>query len=76
MFSLMAPDCRAAWPSAIRNDPETTLVEPGVLTKRLRDRFGTVTDPFGHVWSVATHTEDLTPEQIAERGREAMAAMG
>jgi PhnB protein len=39
------------------------------------DRFGSVTDPFGHVWSVATHKEDLTPEQIAERGAAAMAAM-
>jgi len=40
------------------------------------DRFGTVTDPFGHVWSIATHVEDLTPEEIAERGKAAMAAMG
>lgn len=40
------------------------------------DRFGTVTDPFGHTWSMATHKEDLTPEEIAERGKEAMASMG
>jgi PhnB protein len=40
------------------------------------DRFGTVTDPFGHVWSLATHKEDLTPEEIAERGKAAMAEMG
>jgi PhnB protein len=39
------------------------------------DRFGTITDPFGHVWSIATHVEDLTPEEIAERAKEAMAAM-
>jgi PhnB protein len=39
------------------------------------DRFGTVTDPFGHLWSIATHVEDLTPEEIAERGKAAMAAM-
>ena len=39
------------------------------------DRFGTVTDPYGHVWSIATHIEDLTPEEIAERGQAAMAAM-
>ena len=39
------------------------------------DRFGTVADPFGHGWSIATHVEDLTPEQIAERGQAAMAAM-
>jgi PhnB protein len=39
------------------------------------DRFGTVSDPFGHVWSIATHVEDLTPDEIAERGKAAMAAM-
>jgi PhnB protein len=39
------------------------------------DRFGTVSDPFGHVWSIATHVEDLTPDEIAERGKAALAAM-
>jgi PhnB protein len=39
------------------------------------DRFGTVTDPFGHVWSMATHVEDVPPEEIEERGKAAMAAM-
>jgi PhnB protein len=39
------------------------------------DRFGTVMDPYGHSWSVATHVEDLTPEEIAERGQQAMAEM-
>jgi PhnB protein len=39
------------------------------------DRFGSVTDPFGHQWSIATHVEDLSPEEIEERGKAAMAAM-
>jgi PhnB protein len=39
------------------------------------DRFGSVKDPFGHSWSVATHVEDLSPEEIAERAKEAMASM-
>jgi PhnB protein len=39
------------------------------------DRFGSVVDPFGHQWSIATHVEDLTPEEIAERAKSAMAAM-
>jgi PhnB protein len=38
------------------------------------DRFGSVTDPFGHHWSLATHTEDLSEAEIAERGQAAMAA--
>lgn len=40
------------------------------------DRFGGIADPFGHVWQIATHIEDLTPEQIADRGKEAMASLG
>jgi len=40
------------------------------------DRFGSVTDPFGHVWSLATHKEDLTEEEMAERTKAAMAEMG
>jgi PhnB protein len=40
------------------------------------DRYGSITDPFGHVWSIATHIEDLTPEEMAERAKEAMAAAG
>lgn len=39
------------------------------------DRFGSITDPFGHNWSIATHIEDLTPEEIEERGKAAMAAI-
>jgi PhnB protein len=39
------------------------------------DRFGKVTDPFGHEWQLATHTEDVSPEQMAERVKEAMSGM-
>ena len=38
------------------------------------DRFGKVTDPFGHDWSIATHVEDVSPEEMARRGQEAMAS--
>ncbi|MGH6646359.1 VOC family protein [Aquabacterium sp.] len=36
------------------------------------DRYGQVEDPFGHKWSLATHTRDLTPEDI----KAGMAKMG
>jgi PhnB protein len=36
------------------------------------DRYGIVTDPFGHMWSIATHKEDLTGEEIMERMKKAM----
>jgi PhnB protein len=31
------------------------------------DRSGIFTDPFGHVWNVATHVEDLSPEEMEKR---------
>lgn len=31
------------------------------------DRSGTLTDPFGHIWIVATHKEDVTPEELKQR---------
>lgn len=34
------------------------------------DRSGTLKDPFGHVWFVATHKEDLTESQIRQRAME------
>ena len=39
------------------------------------DRLGHVTDPFGHVWLIATRVEDLTPEEVEARGREVFANM-
>jgi PhnB protein len=31
------------------------------------DRMGSLTDPFGYKWSIATHVEDVPPEQLQER---------
>jgi PhnB protein len=44
----------------------------GTEVKPLQDQFygdrsGTLTDPFGHVWTVATHKEDVTPEEMDKR---------
>jgi len=39
------------------------------------DRYGQVVDPFGHRWSIATHKEDLSPEEIQKRGIIAMEQM-
>ena len=39
------------------------------------DRYGMVQDPFGHQWAIATRVENLTPEEMERRGREAMAQM-
>ncbi len=53
------------------------LAAGGVEFKPLQDQFygdrsGTLTDPFGHLWTVATHKEDVSPEEMDRR----MAAAG
>jgi PhnB protein len=39
------------------------------------DRYGAVEDPFGHMWAIATHTRDLSPEQMAAGAKAAFANM-
>jgi PhnB protein len=40
------------------------------------DRSGTFTDPFGHVWTLATHKEDVPPEEMNRRFEEHMKQQG
>jgi len=59
---------------------EQAVNEGAIVTMALEDmfwgdRFGTVTDPYGHSWSFATHIEDVPPEEMEERSKQAMAAM-
>lgn len=42
------------------------LLEP-VKDQFYGDRSGKLADPFGHVWNVATHKEDVSPEEIKKR---------
>jgi PhnB protein len=37
------------------------------------DRMGTLEDPFGHIWSLGTHKEDVSPEEMDRRMAEMMA---
>ena len=40
------------------------------------DRYGKVTDPYGHEWGMATHRLDMTPEEMEAGQKEFMAKMG
>jgi uncharacterized glyoxalase superfamily protein PhnB len=39
------------------------------------DRYGQLVDPFGHMWSVAKHLEDLSPDEIKKRAMKVYAEM-
>jgi len=40
------------------------------------DRYASVADPFGHQWGIATHKEDVPPEEMERRAAEWMSKMG
>jgi PhnB protein len=40
------------------------------------DRLGTVEDPFGHVWHISTHVEDVPPDELKRRAEQAMGKAG
>ena len=39
------------------------------------DRYGQLKDPFGHIWALGQHVEDVSPEEMARRANEAFAHM-
>lgn len=47
-----------------------------VVTQFYGDRSGQFEDPFGHRWSVATHVEDVPPDEMERRAREEMGGLG
>jgi PhnB protein len=51
----------------------TSLMEPDDMF--WGDRFGSVQDPFGHSWTIATHVEDVEPAEMQRRSEEFMAQM-
>jgi PhnB protein len=42
-------------------------VERPVQNQFYGDRSGTVIDPFGHKWTISTHVEDVSPEELQRR---------
>ena len=65
---LYVKDVDAFFDRAVKAGAEVTMPVSDVFWG---DRFGSLKDPFGHHWSIATHTQDLTPEQIAEGAKAA-----
>ena len=51
----------------------TSLMEPDDMF--WGDRFSLVEDPFGHQWTIATHVEDVSPEEMQKRSEEWAAQM-
>jgi PhnB protein len=51
-------------------------VKEAVSDKFWGDRAGALTDPFGHQWTLLTHVEDVSPEEMKQRMEDAFSAAG
>lgn len=59
---------------------EKAVVAGGKLMRPVKDQFygdrsGTVEDPYGHVWNISTHKEELSKAELRRRAEEAMKQM-
>jgi uncharacterized glyoxalase superfamily protein PhnB len=70
VVQLYVPDCDAVFQSAVQAGARVNMPLADMFWG---DRYGSVTDPFGQVWGVATHLKEPTPEEI-RRGAEEFAA--
>jgi PhnB protein len=50
-------------------------VKMPVMDQFWGDRYGQLMDPFGHRWSLATHTRDMSPEEMQKEQEQAFAKM-
>lgn len=67
-LTLYVPDADSAWAKALAAG--CTVVFP-IKDQFWGDRYGQVKDPFGFLWAIATHVEDLTSAEIEARQKKA-----
>ena len=66
-FMIYVNDCDAIFARAVEAGAK---VERPLQDQFYGDRSGTVVDPFGHKWTIATHVEDIPPEEMGRRHEE------
>ncbi len=64
MFMIYVEDADAAFDRAVQAGAR---VDRPVANQFWGDRTGTVIDPHGHKWTLATHIEDVSPEEMQTR---------
>lgn len=69
MLMIYVPDVDAVTKKAV--DAGAKIMRP-VKDQFYGDRSGSIVDPFGHFWSIATHIEDVAPEEMEKRAAAAM----
>lgn len=69
-FNIYTEDCDALFKRAVTAGAK---VEMPLADQFWGDRYGRVTDPFGHAWAIMTHKEDVSRDEMTRRMKEAMA---
>jgi PhnB protein len=72
-FWIYVEDCDALFNRAIAAGGKVAMGEMGRMQDQFwGDRSGTLTDPAGYTWTIATRKEDLTPQEMKQRQDEWM----
>jgi PhnB protein len=69
---IYVADCDALFNRAVAAGAQVLPGMGAMQDQFWGDRTGSVTDPHGYKWTIATHKEDLTPEEMQKRGAEWM----
>jgi PhnB protein len=73
---IYVSDCDLAFNQAVAAGAHVASGPMGQLQDQFwGDRTGTVTDPFGYQWTIATHKEDISREELDRRAREFFKSM-
>jgi uncharacterized glyoxalase superfamily protein PhnB len=68
---LYVPDCDTIFNRALKAGAQVAPGPMGQMGDQFwGDRCGTLTDPYGYQWTIATHKEDLSPEEMDSRAQE------
>jgi len=69
---LQVEDVDALWNQAVASGCQVAMPLADMFWG---DRYGMLVDPFGHNWSMASHIEDVPPEEMGQRAEAAMSQM-
>ena len=71
-LNIYTEDCDAMFQRAVKAGAKVKMPLADMFWG---DRYGKITDPFGHIWGIATHKEDVSKEEMNKRSKEWMASM-
>jgi PhnB protein len=69
-FYVYVPDADAAFERAVKAGAKVKMPLADMFWG---DRYGSLKDPWGNTWAIATHIEDVPPEEMPKRAQAAMA---